>query len=485
MSPDEARARVREAADPELVERLEHLDAQRSSPPRDDDPPVRPDAGAQTDYDVVLAGGGLSTLYAPMLARLGLRVAVFERARAATTHREWNASHRELHALSRAGLFRPAEVDALVVARYRKGFCRWHGGGSYPVVNVLDHALDAGALLAQTRARAEASGVRFFDGHTLVGHASGPGAIALRFRTATGEAQCTARLLLDARGASSPSATADLVCPTVGGVLQGLDLGSGPRQIDPGVGEILVTTEHVEDRRQHIWEGFPARPGETTVYLFYYDRRERVGPGALLALYARFFATLPRYKTGASRLVRPTFGYIPGWSRLGPAPRPPSPRVVLVGDAAARHSPLTYCGFGATLRSVEPASRRIAAHLLDGPRGGQPVGLDPVVHDTPLHAGTGALAHMIASPEGDPAALNTLLDAAFSTLAEMGPEAYQRLLRDEMEAAEFVRFLHRTSVKHPAVYSAVFRVLGAGGVSRWGAGIARNLAGALLGGRGP
>lgn len=91
---------------------------------------------------------------------------------------------------------------------------------------------------------------------------------------------------------------------------------------------------------------------------------------------------------------------------------------------------------------------------------------------------------MIASPDGDPAALNTLLDAAFSTLAEMGPEAYQRLLRDEMEGGEFVRFLHRTSVKHPNVYPAVFRVLGAGGVSRWGAGIAKGLAGALLGGRG-
>lgn len=482
MHREEARARVRDAADSELVERLEHLDALRAHPPRDDDAPPRPDDDARADYDVAIAGGGLSVLYAPMLARLGLRVAVFERARAAVAHREWNASHRELHALSRGGIFSAAEVDALVLARYREGFCRWHGGASHSVVNVLDHAVDAGALLSLARSRGEAAGVKFFDGHNLVGHATGRRSIALRFRTASGPAHCTARLLLDARGAASPSATADLVCPTVGGVLSGLDRGPGPRQIDPAVGEILVTTEHVEDRRQHIWEGFPGRPGETTVYLFYYDRRERVGPGALLDLYARFFATLPRYKTGAVRLLRPTFGYIPGWSRLSPAPRAPSPRIVLVGDAAARQSPLTYCGFGATLRSLEPASRRIARHLLDGPRGA--ADLDPVVHDTPLHAGTGALAHMIASPDGDPAALNTLLDAAFSTLAEMGPEAYQRLLRDEMEGAEFVRFLHRTSVKHPDVYPAVFRVLGAGGVSRWGARIAQGLAGALLGGRG-
>jgi lycopene cyclase CruA len=55
-------------------------------------------------------------------------------------------------------VFTAAEVDALVLARYREGFCRWHGGGSYPVVNVLDHAVDAGALLSLARSRAEARG---------------------------------------------------------------------------------------------------------------------------------------------------------------------------------------------------------------------------------------------------------------------------------------------------------------------------------------
>jgi hypothetical protein len=41
MSRDEARARVKDAADAELVERLEHLDALRANPPRDDDAPPR------------------------------------------------------------------------------------------------------------------------------------------------------------------------------------------------------------------------------------------------------------------------------------------------------------------------------------------------------------------------------------------------------------------------------------------------------------
>ncbi|MBK6530147.1 MAG: lycopene cyclase [Deltaproteobacteria bacterium] len=475
MSPEEARARVRDAAGPELLERLEHLDATRSRPPVDDRPPESaPDVSTAVDCDVALVGGGLSLLYAPVLAAMGAKVHVFDRSRAGGTHREWNASERELDALVSMGLLTHDELDGLIIARYREGFCRWHEGGTWPVTRVLDRSVDAGALLSLVRRRAESLGVVFHDGHSLIGHASGERSIALRFIDGAGaSSEVVARLMIDARGAASPSATADLICPTVGGVLTGLAQGDGPAEVDPGVGEILVTTEGVEEGRQHIWEGFPGRPGETTVYLFYYDKRTAVGDGSLVKLYARFFETLPRYKRGEAKLERPTFGYIPGWSRLTPAPRPPSSRIVLVGDAAARHSPLTYCGFGATLRSVKSASARVMAALSE-----ERVSLDPVVHDTPLHRGTGALAHMIASPPREPAkagALNGLLDAAFGSLHSMGDEAYGRLLRDEMSGGDFFRFLHSTSMRRPEVYPWVFRVLGAAGVGRWGAGVLQAL----------
>ena len=62
-------------------------------------------------------------------------------------------------------------------------------------------------------------------------------------------------------GASSPHAAFDLVCPTVGGVLGDLANGDGPLDVDPRVGEILVTTEGIEEDRQHIWEGFPGPGG--------------------------------------------------------------------------------------------------------------------------------------------------------------------------------------------------------------------------------
>ncbi|WP_246357278.1 FAD-dependent oxidoreductase [Pyxidicoccus fallax] len=475
MAVEALKARVRESGGPELLERLEWLDAERAHPSLRERSVRAPERGTHVDFDVVLAGGGLSLLYAPVLAGLGLRVGVFERGRAAVTHREWNISHAELRPLVDSGLFQPDEVESLILARYSHGVCRWHGGGEYPVRDALDHAVDAGRLLAEVRRRAEARGVRFHEGHTLVGMGEGPDAVRLQFERADGgRSDVTARLVLDARGVSSPHATADLLCPTVGGVLTGLTEGTAPDELNPRVGDILVTTEGVEEGRQHIWEGFPGRPGETTVYLFYYaPARDVRGEHALLRLYGRFFERLGHYKRGEPRLVRPTFGYIPGWSRLVPPPRAPGQRVVLVGDAAARHSPLTYCGFGATMRSFLPASQAIASALHEG---GVPTG--PVVHDTPLHAVTGGLATLMASPPREPALrdeLNGLLDAAFSALYSMGNGPYSALIKDQMTGTDFVRFLYLVAKRRPRVYRESLALASHGpmATARWLEGLSR------------
>jgi lycopene cyclase CruA len=463
-SPERARALVREAGGEELVERLEHLD-RHASTSRDAAPLRAPKAGDPRDADVVFAGGGLSLLLAPLVARSGLRVCVVDRARIGEAHREWNASGEELEALVACGLVSRAELEELVVARYERGICRWHEGGTWPVRGALDHAVDAGALLRLARRASEEAGVMLLDHHTVEASESGPGGVrvALRDRSGT-RRELTAALFVEARGASRPDQQADLLCPTVGGVIEGLEQGSGEGQIDPTVGEILVTTEHVEEERQHIWEAFPGRAGQTTVYLFYYAPRELVRPGALLSLYARFFERLGRYKRGSAKLVRPTFGLIPGWTRMSAPPRPRTPRVALVGDAASRHSPLTFCGFGAMLRSLEPASRGITQAAISDAAGFVP----SLVHDTPLHGGTGALAMMMARPDvRRPAALNRLLDTAFGTLHRMGDAPYRALIRDEMSATDFASFLLRVSARSPSVYRDVFGTFGVASTLSW------------------
>jgi lycopene cyclase CruA len=457
--------KVREAGGEALLERLLFLDqltAGAKSPGATQ--PIASDGSL--DFDVVLLGGGLSLVYAPLLADAGFRVAVVERSRAGVAHREWNASRAELQVLVDNKLVTAAELDQeLIVAQYDYGIFRWHGAGEQRVNNVLDCALDAGPLLAKVRERAEAKGVVFFDHCSVHGETANQYGVALALRGESCPARLTARVVVDGRGSASPYAAADLICPTVGGVLQGLEVGDGPKQIQPNVGEILVTTEGIQAGRQHLWEAFPGRPGDTTVYLFYYAEAHTRRPGALLDLYARFFDTLGSYKAGEARLLRPTFGFIPGWTRLSPGPNSGHPRIVLVGDAGARHSPLTFCGFGATLRALPQIVPVVEAAMQ---------GVVRSFDEASVHRGTGALAMLLARPPSGARQANDwneLFDAAFSTLESMGPEPFQRLLRDEMGEAEFIRFLTRTSVKRPRVYLDVARQLGLGRTMRWGAGL--------------
>lgn len=457
-----ARERVRAVGGDELVERLEHLDAlpTRRVPP-EGPAPLR---DGSPDFDVLLLGGGLSVLYAPILASKGHRVAVVERSRAAAAHREWNASRPELERLVELGITDASTLDReLIVARYDHGVFRWAGQGEQRVTGVLDCAVDAGALLDRARAAAERAGVTFLDRCEIDGETASDLGVAVRVRGPDGARVLTGRVALDGRGAASPYATSDLVCPTVGGVLRGLEEGDGPLQTSSRVGEILVTTEGIVDGRQHLWEAFPGRAGETTVYLFYYAESGERRPGALIELYDRFFATLPTYKRGEVAMVRPTFGVITGWTRLSPGPTSPHPRIVLVGDAAARHSPLTFCGFGATLRALPQI-----AGAVEAASAGRRFSFD----DPGVHRGTGALALLLARPPREVARAgewNALFHAAFETLEEMGQPAFGRLLRDEMSESELRSFLTRTSAKRPRVYLDVLGQLGLGRMLRWGA----------------
>lgn len=457
-----SRDRVAEAGGRELADRLAALDALVGSHPAPDHPRIAPDVAETPDVDVLLVGGGLSLLLAPLLARRGLSVAVADRGRVGAVHREWNGSRAELAALARTGLFSPAELEAFVVARYREGICRWHGGGVYPVTGVLDHAIDAQPLLARARVLAEEAGVRILDHHTLDGVGFGRASIRAWLADQGGaRTSVLARAVVDARGAASPYATSDIVCPTVGGVFEGFAEGEAPDEVNRAVGDILVTTEGIAEGRQHIWEGFPGRGAETTVYLFAYQRRGDLRAGTLTSLYDRFFRELPRYKRGAARLLRPTFGIIPGWSRLTPPPASPSPRWVLVGDAAARHSPLTFCGFGSLVRHLEKTVARVEAAAS---------GAALPTEEESIHAGTGLLSLLLATPSPDPrraGSLNALLDAAFAALHDQGDDFYGALLRDELPLAEMIRFLHATSRKRPRVYLDVVRDARPREVARW------------------
>lgn len=449
--------------------------------------------GGGDHFDVIIAGGGLSLIYAATLAAAGQRVCVFDRRDIGCGHREWNISRPELQPLRESGLFSAAEVDRLLLTQYRMGICRFGSGENHAVREVLDCVVDAGRLLTALRERALSAGATLLPRHALHGYRVEPDGVRVALRAeADGRLRhLRGRLFIDALGAGSPHAAFDLLCPTVGGVLDDLVLGTNPDELDPSLGEILITTEGVEDGEQHIWEGFPA-PHEgaaaepsgapsrrMTIYLFYYQRRARIderlraGGKPLLALYERFFATLPRYKRGALRLLRPTYGYIPGYTRLSPMPAAPADRVFLVGDAAARHSPLTFCGFGSMIRSFLPISRGLLQALATDELG--QAQLASLWHEPPALQVMGGLTLMMMPPASlrpgqqmsDPDSINRLLDKAFSVLASFGQEPYAAFLQDRVDAETFTRFMFATAKLEPSVYRRAFAHLSPTELAGW------------------
>jgi lycopene cyclase CruA len=447
------------------VEELEHSFAERATRVSCDG--AGPDRGARCDFDVALAGGGLSLIYGAYLAQRGLKVAVFDKRRIGCGHREWNISRAEMQPLLDSRLFTPAEVEQLIALEYDHGICRWHGGGTYPVRHVLDCVVDAERLLDGLRARATAAGATLLDHHALAALATGRGGVRVRLQSATGARELTARLVLDGMGAASPHAAFDLVCPTVGGVLRGLPEGDAPTLVDPRVGEILVTTEGLSEDRQHIWEGFPGRDQRFTIYLFYYTEPHALPAHPLLSLYERFFATRERYKRGAAELTKPTYGFIPAYSRLGPMPTARD-RILLVGDAAGRHSPLTFCGFGSMIRSFLPVADAVCARLDEDRLDAR--ALTGVWRDPPGLQVMGGLTLMMVPgrrKRGSPDDVNRLLDAAFASLAEQGDEVYGAFVRDQIGFADFITFMRKTARRQPGLYDDVLAQLSPRELMRW------------------
>src|SRR5207247_1904543 len=108
---------------------------------------------------------------------------------------------------------------------------------------VLDCVIHAERLLDALRAQAQAAGAALLDFCALASYKVGRGGVLVQLHQENGPVTLSGRVVLDGMGASSPHAAFDLSCPTVGGVLAGLETGTAPDQVDHNLGEILISTE--------------------------------------------------------------------------------------------------------------------------------------------------------------------------------------------------------------------------------------------------
>ena len=326
----------------------------------------RPDS----TWDIIVVGGALGSLSAAMMAQLGYKVALVERIRFGRMNREWNISRSELQTLADVGLLSQAELESVVAREYKDNFNLFFSGNNpayarAPVLHtptVLNIAMDCDRLLQLCGEKLMAAGGQIFE-HTEFEQAFlERDRITIQARNLETDQgmHLQSRLLIDAMGTTSRIAQQisagkafDSVCPTIGGVIKG---GFESGVWDSNYGEPLFTNGDISRGRQPIWEMFPGKGDDLTIYLFHYHQIEPDDPGSLLSLYEDFFTCLPEYRrcnVDDLEWRKATFGYIPGrFSRNAADRQPGYDRVLSIGDAAAFNSPLVFTGFGSLVRNL-------------------------------------------------------------------------------------------------------------------------------------
>ena len=317
----------------------------------------------KSHYDLIYIGGALGAIHAAAMARLGYRVLLVERLPFGRMNREWNISRGEFQNLIDLGLFSSAEFESVIAREYVDGFSKFFDGNNPPQLKaavlhtptVLNVAIDAEKFLKLCGEKLEAAGGEILDETEFIrAEIDAEGVTVQLVRLPLGEAkEVRGRLLIDAMGTASPIAwqlngtrTFDSVCPTVGAVLEGLESPVW----DAIYGDVLNSHGDISRGRQLIWELFPGRGEELTVYLFHYHQVHPDNPGSLLEMYEDFFTILPEYRRcEMDKLIwkKATFGYIPGHFSVSSRDRAIAfDRVLAIGDAASLQSPLIFTGFG-------------------------------------------------------------------------------------------------------------------------------------------
>ena len=314
----------------------------RAGPPRDRAlrPPDRYASSLEIPIICVPWAEALPLLLVEV-ARLGRRVVVLERARAGAVHRV-NGTRATVSSFlveKAASSRRPGSASSW----WRKG----DGGLPFSRLapSVVRVVLDRGGRPHCLRASASRASRGCGSSTTRASTRSARAPSGVRVNRAAASSsrvsgRCSRRRALTRRPTSSAGPSAVSSCR--------IDFGSALWR-HPRRPRTRITTASTSGKAG-------TRGASSPSTLFHYAQRERAG--LLIELYAQFFSLpsrVPARRPGVS-CVR-TFGFIPGWSGLTPAPArltAADPRRRRCGDG----SPLTFCGFGAMLRTFQPLARR-------------------------------------------------------------------------------------------------------------------------------
>ncbi len=453
-------------------------------------PTVRdlPTVSESRAFDLIYAGGVLGLFSAAVMARKGFAVMVFDQRQVGTSHREWNISDEELEQFVRCGLFSRTELEEAVANRYQKGLVRFYAqdipeaAADLWLDKVLDVAIDLGKLLEMARQKfVEAGGTildyRAFKKAYLT--ESGPVRSVVELANEAGEIEhYGARLLINAMGSISPLSLAlmdgkpfDGICPTVGSTVRGFKHGPDAHQMQPGVGDVLVSVAHAQSGKQLIWEGFAGRDDEVTVYLFYYDlvQPERAANQSLLELFEIYFELLPTYKelNWDYAHLKPVYGFIPARHHRKQSGAAARRGILSVGDATSPQSSLTFCGFGSQVRNLPRLTsllEQVLQHELLEAQDLRQIGAHQINISLVWVFSRFMQPHNALKRPDD---VNRIMNAFCGSLARLDKALTRRFFQDRIGWRDYNRILLSSARRYPRVFPFTLEVLGLKGVGAW------------------
>ncbi len=449
-------------------------------------PSISPSPQPSTPYDLIYIGGALGVIHAAMMARLGYRVLLIERLPFGRMNREWNISRDEFQQLIDLGLFTAQEFETIIAREYVDGFHKFFDANNPPQARaavlhtptVLNVALDAEGLLRLCGEKLRSAGGDIWDETEFSRAEIEPEQITVHARhLPTGEArQVAARLLIDAMGTASPIAwqlnngrAFDSVCPTVGAAIAS---GFPPGVWDSCYGDVLFSHGDSSRGRQLIWELFPGKGEEITIYLFHYHQIHPENPGSLLEMYEDFFTILPEYRRcDLDQLVwrKATFGYIPGYFSTSSSDRQTAfDRVLAIGDAASLQSPLVFTGFGSLVRNLPRLTDLLDTALKHNLLSSRH--LNQISAHQSNVAVTWLFSKGMMVPTGvhlPPERINATLNTFFGILANESPEIADQFIKDRIDWLTFNRLALKAALQNPALLIWIWQLAGLQDLSRW------------------
>jgi lycopene cyclase CruA len=436
-------------------------------------------------YDLVYVGGALGVIHAAVMARLGYRVLLIERLPFGRMNREWNISRSELQSLIKLNLFDEGEIEELIAREYKDGFNKFFDGNNPPHLKanilytptVLNVAIASELLLKKCGEKLLAAGGEIWDQTDFIKADVGrETARVFTKNIVTGEEKVAqARLVMDAMGTASPIAAQlnkgrpfDSVCPTVGAVIKGFD-----KEVwDADYGDVLNSHGDISRGRQLIWELFPGKDDELTIYLFHYHEVHPENPGSLLEMYEDFFSILPEYRRcDMDKLTfeKATFGYIPGYFNVGAGDRQVAfDRLLAIGDAASLQSPLVFTGFGSLVRNLDRLTNLLNIALKNDLLDSQ--NLSKIRAYQSNIAVTWLFSKGMMVPTNTnlpPQRINSMLNTFFGLLADSPPEVADIFIKDRTSWLMFNKLAIIAARQNPALIVWIWQMAGARDFIRW------------------